>query len=148
VGVVGLFFTIRALVAAKGAKAAAERASEQVWRKSAATDFAEMSQRARDLLGHVQNRQSDLATARASDLLQSFQTAFGRWSGVLNSESLESLTLLRGQLEAISRSLSVEEIPTDVATFTKLSDRCHKLLSVLSEEAGKVQLTAETEDNE
>jgi hypothetical protein len=56
--------------------------------------------------------------------------------------------LLRGQLEAISRSLSVEEIPTDVATFTKLSDRCHKLLSVLSEEAGKVQLTAETEDNE
>jgi hypothetical protein len=148
VSIAGLIMTLKTLREAKGAKVAAERASEQAWRKNAATDFIEMSQRARDLLGHVQNRQSDLATTRATDLLHAFHIALGRWTDVLSAESIARLTLLRTQLEAISRSLSAERIPTDIATFKKLSDRCHTLLSVLSEEAGKVQLNAETDNNE
>jgi hypothetical protein len=144
VSIAGLIMTLKTFREAKGAKVAAEKASEQAWRKNAATDFIEMSQRAKDLLGHVQNRQSDLATARASDLLQAFQIALGRWTSVLSDESIARLALLRTQLEAISRSLSVERIPTDMATFRKLSERCHTLLSVLSEEAGKIQLNAET----
>jgi uncharacterized protein YukE len=148
IGIVGLIVTFRTFAEAKEAKRAAAKVYEAVWKRSAASDFKDMSQRARDLLGHVQNRQSDLATVRASDLLQAFQIAFGRWGRVLNNESVENLRLLQSQLEAISRSLSNDSIPTDAATYKKLSDRCHNLLSVLSTEAGRVELQAETQHHD
>jgi hypothetical protein len=149
VGLVGLVITIKTFGEAKKAKLAAVQAAETVWRKNASTDFNAMSQRARELLGHIQNRQSDLAIARASDLLQSFQVAFGRWGKILLPESVQRLQLLQSQVKAISQSLSVDGIPSgeDVALYRELSERCHNLLSVLSEEAGRVGIIAEATEN-
>jgi hypothetical protein len=147
VGIVGLLITIKTFYEAKKAKDAALQASEIVWRKDAASDFNEISQRAQDLLRHVQGRQSDLATLRATDLVHSFEIAFGRWRDRLPSESVSRLNMIKSQVTSISHSLTVESIPQDPALFGALSGRCHTILRVLSEEAGRVHSNAETVDH-
>jgi hypothetical protein len=147
VGVAGLVITVRTFFEARQAKDAAVQAAENVWRKNAASDFNEISRRAQDLLRHVQGRQSDLAVVRATDLVYAFEIAFGRWRGLLPNESVARLNMIKSQVTAISQSLTVESIPQDAALFGALSDRCHTILRVLSEEAGRVQRNAEIVDH-
>ncbi len=148
VGVVGLLITIKTFYEAKKAKEAALQAAETVWRKNAASDFRSISQRAKELLQSVQDRQSQLATIRAAEILQTFEIAFGRWRPVLPAESVRQLGFLQSQIRAVSHSLSVRGIPEGAELFETLSDRCHTLLSVLSAEAGRVELNAEVTDHD
>jgi hypothetical protein len=148
IGIFGLFLTFKALRAAMGAREAAKLAAATVRNQDAASEFREASHRAKELLNHVQNRQSDLAMVRATDLFFVVQQALGHWRPKLDAPSFENLSLISDQLQAISRSLSATGIPEDPRAFRTLTDRCHKVLSAMSEEAGKFQSEVEKANDE
>jgi hypothetical protein len=143
---VGLLVSAWTLIVAKGAKRAAEAASANIWRISAAADFQEMAQRAKELLNHVQGRRGALATVRASDLLHLLQSGKARWFHLLDQESRENLTFSQEKLATISKSLSIDQIPENPRLFRELSNGCNDLLIRLSTEAGRIQMNAESKN--
>lgn len=139
VSVAGLVLTVKALNAARGAEKAARDAVNAARRRDAASDFQELAQRAANLLVHVQERQPELALVRAGDLFHFLQVANGRWSHLLGTEDAKQLSLVSGQIRAISNSLSNEGIPESAVDSALLIDRCHELIAILAHVSGNAQ---------
>jgi hypothetical protein len=142
--VVGVVFSGMAWVQAKGAKKAAEEASNAVKARDTAHEFAKLAADARDLLAAVQGEQKDRAIAAADDLTHLLIIAVERRAPYVPMDFPGQLCIRN--LQSISRSLVTEGFANVPRKKRQLLDRCHQIHRSLCGIAGVVERHAEGTD--
>jgi len=133
-----------AWVQAKGAKKAAERASNAVRARDTAREFAKLASDAKDLLTAVYGRQKDTAIAAAEDLTHLLTTAVARRASYLPSDFNAQLCIRN--LQSISLSLGTEGFADERRKKKRLLDRCHQIHKDLCGIAGVVERYTEEKE--
>lgn len=137
----GVVFSGMAWVQAKGAKQAAEEASEAVKTRDTAHEFAKLATDAKDLLTAVQERRIDRAVEGANDLAHLLKIAVERrWEFLADSQELQS-TLK--QLQNVSRYLSTRGFPTDARDAELLTKRCQEIHQAMCKAQGNLERRVE-----
>jgi hypothetical protein len=133
-----------AWVQAKGAKKAAEEASNAVRARDTAHEFMKLASDAKDLLAAVQGRQKDTAIAAADDLTHLLTTAVARRASYLPGDFNAQLCIRN--LQSISMSLGTEGFAEEPRKKKQLLDRCHQIHKALCGIAGSVERNTEEKD--
>jgi hypothetical protein len=141
---VGVVFSWMAWVQAKGAKKAAEEASNAVKARDTAHEFTKLASDAKELLTAVQGRQKDRAIAAADDLTHLLIIAFERRASYL-PEGFKAELCIRN-LQSISKSLGTEGFPEEPGKIKQLFERCHQIHKSLCGIAGVVERYTEETD--
>jgi len=133
-----------AWVQAKGAKRAAEEASNTVKARDTAHEFTKLATDAKDLLAAVQGGQRDRAIAAADDLTHLLVIAVERRALYLPQDFNGPLCIRN--LQSISRSLGTEGFADEPRKRGQLLDRCHQIHRSLCGIAGAVERNTEETD--
>ncbi len=143
VGGFGLTYSVMAWKRATAAERAAREASKSVRRGNAAEDLEALADRAREMLTCVDNNQMDAASLCGKDLVSGINLAKQRWREHFVTTSTDRLDKVSRDVEKVSIALSARggDIPLDERE--NLLSFCHKILRILSEEAGKMLHDAE-----
>ena len=142
--IVGVIFSVLAWVQAKGAKRAAEEATDAVKTRDTAHEFTKLATDAKDLLAAVQNGQKGRAIEAADDLTHLLVIAVERRASYLPKE-FEAQLCIRN-LQSISRSLGTEGFADEPRKRRQLLDRCHQIHRSLCGIAGVVERHTEETD--
>jgi hypothetical protein len=137
----GLVFSILAWIQAKGAKKAAEEASNIVRARDTAHEFSKLAVDAKELLEAVQGGQKDRAIAAADDLTHLLLIASERRVSYLPKDF--DVQLCIDNLQSISRALGSEGLSEEPRKRAKLLDRCHQIHRSLCGIAGVVERRTE-----
>jgi hypothetical protein len=141
----GVVFSCMAWVQAKGAKKAAEEASNLVKARDTAHEFTKLATDAKDLLAAVHVGQKDRAIAAADDLTHLLVIAVKRRASYLPKDFKAELCIRN--LQSISMSLGTEGFADEPRKRKQLLDRCHQIHRSLCGIAGVVERHTE-ETNE
>lgn len=133
-----------AWIQAKGAKKAAEEASNAVKARDTAHEFAKLAADAKDLLAAVQGEQKDRAIAAADDLTHLLVIAVERRASYLPMDFPGQLCIRN--LQSISKSLGTEGFADQSRKKRQLLDRCHQIHRSLCGIAGVVERHTEETD--
>jgi len=133
----GVLFSWMAWVQAKGAKRAAEDASNAVRARDTAHEFTKLATDAKDLLAAVQEKQIDRAIASADDLTHLLVIAVERRASYLPAGFNAALCIKN--LQSISRTLGSEGFDDEPRKRKQLLDRCHQIHRSLCGIAGVVE---------
>ena len=142
--IAGVVFSWLAWRQAKGAKRAAEDATNAVKSKDTAHEFNKLATDAKDLLAAVQERQKDRAIAAADDLTHLLVIAVERRASYLPKDFQAGLCIKN--LQSISKSLGTEGFVDAPDKRRKLLDRCHQIHRSLCGIAGTVERHTEETD--
>jgi hypothetical protein len=142
--VVGVAFSWMAWVQAKGAKKAAEEASNAVKTRDTSHEFTKLATDAKELLTAVHGEQKDRAIAAADDLTHLLVIAVERRASYLPKD-FEAQLCIRN-LQSISKSLGTEDFPDEPRKKRQLLDRCHQIHRSLCGIAGVVERHTEETD--
>jgi hypothetical protein len=142
--IAGVVFSWMAWQQAKGAKQAAEEASNAVKARDTAHEFTKLATDAKDLLAAVQAGQKDRAIAAADDLAHLLVIAVERRSSYLPGDFKAELCIKN--LQSISISLSTEGFANESRKRRQLLDRCHQIHRSLCGIAGVVERRTEETD--
>ncbi len=138
---VGLGFSWRAWVQAKGARAAAIEATEAARTQEAAHELSGLAVDAKELLSAVQDGRKERAIALANDLAHTLSIAVSRRSSYIpvTPELEQRLKNLR----AVSNDLAANGFPTDQKELSLLIRRCEQIHAKVCEVAGIVERRTE-----
>jgi hypothetical protein len=142
--IAGVVFSCMAWVQAKGAKRAAEEASDAVKARDTAHEFTKLATDAKELLEAVQSKQTDRAIAAADDLTHLLAIAVARRASYLPNDFEDELCIRN--LQSISRSLGTEGFSNEPRKQGKLLERCHQIHRSLCGIAGVVERHTEEMD--
>lgn len=142
--VAGVVFSCMAWVQAKGAKRAAEEATDAVRARDTAHEFTKLATDAKDLLAAVHGEQKDRAIAAADDLTHLLVIAVERRASYLPKDFKAQLCIRN--LQSISRSLGTEGFADEPRKKRQLLDRCHQIHRSLCGIAGIVERHTEETD--
>jgi hypothetical protein len=142
--IVGVIFSWRAWVQAKGAKQAAEEASDTVKARDTAHEFITLATDAKELLTAVQEQRADRAIEAANDLVHRLSVALSRRTKFLPNEQELKSTIK--QLQNVSSYLSSKGFPQGPDEVTKLTRRCQQIHQVMCGIQGSLERTLEGVD--
>lgn len=140
----GVVFSWMAWVQAKGAKLAAEEATDAVKARDTAHEFAKLATDAKDLLAAVQSKEKDRAIEAADDLTHLLVIAVERRASYLPQDFNAPLCIKN--LQSISQSLGTEGLVDEPRKRRMLLDRCHQIHKSLCGIAGAVERHTEETD--
>jgi hypothetical protein len=142
---VGVVFSWMAWWQARGAKKAAEEASDAVKARDTAHEFSKLATDAKELLSAVQGEHADRAVIAADELTHLLAIAVARRASYLPKDFDAQLCI--SNLQRISKSLGAEGFPGEPRKKGQLLDRCHQIHRSLCGIAGVVERhTEETKE--
>jgi hypothetical protein len=157
VSTLGLYFGIRAWLAADRADKSAKRAEETsekaakeartaLRKGDAAEDIRLMSEMAIGLIGFIEDGKAEAAKSKARDLAIKTAHGINRRSRFFSEEAKGKLERLNLAVLAISRTLSAAGIPGDPAAKEDLLDTCYEVMGGLTGESGRILADIEREE--
>lgn len=144
--IAGLVFSWMAWIQAKGAKRAAEEASEAVRLKETSDEFLKLAADAKDLMTAVQSKERDRAILAANNLAHLLAIAGQHRVSYLPEDF--STEFCVGNLRKVSTSLASEGFPETPQKMAKLLARCNQIHDSLCGISGSVKRRTEGADNE
>lgn len=141
--VAGVGLSWGALVQAKGARKAAEAASNAVKARDTAHEFTKLAVDAKDLLTAVQEGRVDRAIQSANDLTHLLTIAIERRLEFL--PDVKELQNTIDQLQSVSRYLSSKGIPSENRDIDKLTKRCQGIHQAVCKAQGNLERGVERE---
>jgi len=139
VGIFGLVFSIKAWKKATEAEKAAKEAREAVRQGNAAEEIGALADKAKELLTYVQQNQFQAACPCGRDLVAGINRAKQRWQAYFaTAETIQRLEKTAKEVEKVSIVLSTR--PEDISPdeMDRLLNFCHRVLRILSGEAGRM----------
>jgi len=140
----GLVFSWMAWVQAKGAKRAAEEASDAVRARDTTDEFTKFALDAKELLTAIQERRTDRAIESANDLGHLLSVALSRRTAFLPEEPELRSTVK--QLQTVSSYLSSKGFPLDQGEIARLTRRCQEIHEVMCRIQGSLERNVEGVD--
>ena len=137
VGFCGLVLTLWAVVAAKGARAAANEAKNAIRRGSAADDFARLASTAGKLVRAIQSEQSAEALVRASDLAAEIPRDRARFQRYLDADYVKLGVIESRLAKLLARLQAPDRLKDDEAIRSAAAD-AHEVSRVLNEVSGRL----------
>jgi len=133
----GLIYSVRAFLAAKGAKQSAEAARRDVRSLVAADKFHHLNASASELFSHVEHENLPVASFLARDLRFEINGAITRWEFLdpATKERFREASRLTQQVGEFMRSKDQIEAKDKA----KVLKKCDAILAILSGESGKIQ---------
>jgi hypothetical protein len=142
VGGVGLLLTIAAIIQATGAKAAARRAENSVFRHNAEVDFASLARMAKELHGYVEGSRMPEARLRTTDLRSELALAIRHHEKLLGNR----LDMMKGKqldLKIVADALNREAGSLSHSERVRLLEITGAILDVLAGQCGGLRSKAE-----
>ena len=144
VGFVGLTLTVWAVIAARGAKAAADEARNAVRRKGASDDFAKLASMAGKLVGAIQSEQAAEAVVRVSDLAAEIPRDRAKFERYLGADSVKLMVIESRLVQLAARLFAPDPLSDDEAVQRAASD-AREVSRVLNEVSGRLMDRREEE---
>jgi hypothetical protein len=142
VGGAGLLLTVGAIWQATGAKKAARRAENSVFRHNAEVDFASLARMAKELHGYVESSRMPEARLRTTDLRSELALAIRHHEKLLGNR----LDLLKGKqldLKVVTDALNRESGALSQSERVRLLEITGAILDVLAGQSGRLRSKAE-----
>jgi hypothetical protein len=127
--IAGVVFSWMAWIQAKGARQAAEEASEAVRARDTAHEFTKLAVDAKELLTAIQEQRTDRAIESANDLGHLLSVALSRRTEFLPNEPELRSTIK--QLQTVSSYLSSKGFPQNPDEVARLTRRCQQIHQVM-----------------
>jgi hypothetical protein len=144
VSFVGLALTVWAVIAARGARAAANDARNAVRRKGASDDFAKLASMAGKLVVAIQSEQAAEARVRASDLASEIPRDRAKFERFLGADSVK-LRVIESRLSQLLAQLLAPDPLADAEAIRRATSDAGEISRVLNEISGRLMDRREEE---
>ncbi len=139
--VAGVVFSCMAWVQAKGAKKAAQEATEAIRKRNAAQEFLRLAGDAKEFLSAVQQSRTENAISAANSLVHAL--AILRTRSVSRVSDVNMLKKCEGEIIRVIVGLNADGVPIDPSSYSDVLDRCHAIHRTVCELAGRMERLSE-----